>query len=74
MSGIDFKTIAEWLGHESGTALIDKVYGHLAADHKRRMAQKVSFCLSASTPPAAPAAAAPQPAAPTPSLNQASAA
>ena len=27
MSGIDFKTIAEWLGHESGTILIDKVYG-----------------------------------------------
>jgi len=46
MSGIDFKTIAEWLGHESGTALIDKVYGHLAADHKRRMAQKVSFSLA----------------------------
>jgi integrase len=46
MSGIDFKTIAEWLGHESGTGLIDKVYGHLAADHKRRMAQKVSFSLA----------------------------
>ncbi len=46
MSGIDFKTIAEWLGHESGTGLIDKVYGHLAADHKRRMAQKVSFTLA----------------------------
>lgn len=46
MSGIDFKTIAEWLGHESGTGLIDKVYGHLAAGHKRRMAQKVSFSLA----------------------------
>lgn len=66
MSGIDFKTIAEWLGHESGTVLIDKVYGHLAADHKRRMAQKVSFSLAqqatASTPPATtpPAPSAPQ--------------
>ncbi len=60
MSGLDFKTIAEWLGHESGTGLIDKVYGHLAADHKRRMAQKVSFSLAeqaaASTSPTAPAA------------------
>ena len=46
MSGIDFKTIAEWLGHESGTILIDKVYGHLAADHKRRMAQKAYFSLA----------------------------
>ena len=46
MSGLDFKTIAEWLGHDSGTGLIDKVYGHLAADHKRRMAQKVSFSLA----------------------------
>ena len=46
MSGLDFKTIAEWLGHESGTGLIDKVYGHLAADHKRRMAQKLSFSLA----------------------------
>lgn len=43
MSGIDFKTIAEWLGHESGTMLIDRVYGHLAADHKKRMAKKVAF-------------------------------
>lgn len=59
MSGIDFKTIAEWLGHDSGTGLIDKVYGHLAADHKRRMAQKVSFSLAqqasgATAQPAAP--------------------
>lgn len=50
MSGIDFKTIAEWLGHESGTMLIDRIYGHLAADHKQRMAQKVSFI---NTPPVA---------------------
>ncbi|KAB2913054.1 MAG: site-specific integrase [Dechloromonas sp.] len=62
MSGIDFKTIAEWLGHESGTALIDKVYGHLAADHKRRMAQKVSFSLAqqAASPAEQPAVAAVQ--------------
>ena len=49
MSGIDFKTIAEWLGHESGTMLIDRVYGHLAADHKQRMAKKVSFSSSPTT-------------------------
>lgn len=43
MSGIDFKTIAEWLGHQDGGVLIGKVYGHLLPEHKKRMAEKVVF-------------------------------
>jgi integrase len=29
MAGIDFMTIASWLGHNDGGILIGKVYGHL---------------------------------------------
>ena len=30
MSGIDFMTIARWVGHQDGGVLIGKVYGHLS--------------------------------------------
>jgi integrase len=43
MSGIDYMTIAQWAGHQDGGILIGKVYGHLADEHTRRMAQKVRF-------------------------------
>jgi integrase len=43
MSGIDFMTIAEWVGHQDGGVLIGKVYGHLAASHKKEQAQRVNF-------------------------------
>ncbi|MHC1767935.1 MAG: tyrosine-type recombinase/integrase [Verrucomicrobiia bacterium] len=43
MSGVDFMTIAKWVGHKDGGVLIGKVYGHLADEHRRRMAQKVTF-------------------------------
>ena len=43
MSGIDFMTIAKWAGHLDGGVLIGKVYGHLADEHTRQMAQKVRF-------------------------------
>jgi integrase len=43
MAGIDFMTIAGWLGHSDGGVLIGKVYGHLADDHKRRMADNLSI-------------------------------
>src|SRR6266568_4602693 len=43
MSGIDFKTIAEWLGHQDGGMLIGKVYGHLLPEHKQRMAERLVF-------------------------------
>ena len=38
MAGIDFMTVAHWLGHSDGGVLVGKVYGHLADAHKRRMA------------------------------------
>jgi integrase len=43
MSGIDYMTIAEWVGHRDGGVLIGKVYGHLADSHKREQAQKLNF-------------------------------
>lgn len=43
MSGIDFMTIAAWVGHKDGGVLIGKVYGHLANEHRQAMAQKLSF-------------------------------
>ena len=42
MAGIDFLTIASWLGHQDGGVLVGKVYGHLADSHKRAMARKLS--------------------------------
>jgi len=43
MAGIDFKTIAEWLGHQDGGMLVGKVYGHLLPEHKQRMAERLVF-------------------------------
>jgi integrase len=43
MSGIDFMTIAAWVGHKDGGVLIGKVYGHLANEHRKAMAEKVNF-------------------------------
>lgn len=43
MAGIDFKTIAEWLGHQDGGVLLCKVYSHLIDGHKRDMAARLMF-------------------------------
>lgn len=43
MSGVDFMTIASWVGHQDGGVLIGKVYGHLANEHKKTMAAKLDF-------------------------------
>lgn len=43
MSGVDFMTIAKWVGHRDGGVLIGKVYGHLADEHRKAMADKVVF-------------------------------
>ncbi len=43
MSGIDYMTIARWVGHQDGGVLIGKVYGHLSNEHAQRQAQKVVF-------------------------------
>jgi integrase len=43
MSGIDFMTIAAWVGHKDGGVLIGKVYGHLADEHRKAMAERLNF-------------------------------
>jgi integrase len=43
MSGIDYLTIAKWVGHQDGGVLIGKIYGHLSNEHAQRQAQRVSF-------------------------------
>lgn len=43
MSGIDYMTLAAWLGHKDGGILIGKTYGHLANEHKKAMAGKLNF-------------------------------
>ncbi len=43
MSGVDIMTIAAWVGHRDGGVLIGKVYGHLANEHRKAMADRVNF-------------------------------
>jgi integrase len=43
MSGIDYMTIAKWVGHQDGGILIGKVYGHLSNEHAQIQAQRVRF-------------------------------
>jgi len=43
MSGIDFMTIAKWVGHKDGGVLIGKVYGHLADSHRKSQAARMNF-------------------------------
>ena len=40
---IDFKVIAEWLGHSDGGVLVAKTYGHLRNTHSDAMALKMTF-------------------------------
>ncbi|HIM68628.1 MAG TPA: site-specific integrase, partial [Verrucomicrobia bacterium] len=42
-SGVDIPTVAKWMGHVDGGALLMKTYGHLRDEHSREMAGKVSF-------------------------------
>jgi integrase len=39
MSGVDYMTIAKWLGHQDGGILVGKVYGHLSDEHQKNMAR-----------------------------------
>jgi integrase len=43
MSGVDYMTIASWVGHRDGGVLIGKVYGHLADAHKKAQAARLNF-------------------------------
>jgi len=47
MAGIDFMTIASWLGHKDGGILIGKVYGHLLDEHRQKMAARLTIGLAA---------------------------
>ena len=42
-SGIDFLTLAQWLGHKDKGALAMRVYGHLRNQHSLEAARKVRF-------------------------------
>ena len=46
MAGIDFMTIATWLGHKDGGILVGKVYGHLLDEHRQKAAKLVHFGIS----------------------------
>jgi integrase len=46
MAGIDFMTIATWLGHKDGGILVGKIYGHLLDEHRQRAAKQVHFGLA----------------------------
>lgn len=43
MSGIDYMTLARWVGHKNGGVLIGKVYGHLADEHRKAQAARLNF-------------------------------
>jgi len=43
MSGIDYLTIARWVGHKDGGILIGKVYGHLSNEHAQAQAARLNF-------------------------------
>lgn len=42
-AGVDFKTIAGWLGHKDGGVLVAQIYGHLRAEHSELMAKRMTF-------------------------------
>jgi len=43
MAGVDFRTIAEWLGHDDGGVLVGSTYSHLCDEHKRRVADNLKL-------------------------------
>lgn len=42
-AGINYRVIAEWVGHSDGGILVAKVYGHLRKDHEQQAAEKMVF-------------------------------
>jgi integrase len=45
-AGVDFKTIAAWVGHKDGGVLVARTYGHLTDTHSAAMALKMTFSAS----------------------------
>jgi len=48
-AGVDFKTIAAWVGHKDGGMLVAKTYGHLRDTHSAEMAKRMAFSVTAPT-------------------------
>lgn len=46
-AGVDIPTVAEWLGHKDGGALLMRTYSHVIKEHSKSMAQKVTFGMEA---------------------------
>jgi integrase len=42
-SGADFRTVAGWLGHRDGGALLARTYSHLRQEHSAALAARVTF-------------------------------
>ena len=42
-AGVDFKAIADWVGHKDGGVLVAQVYGHLRQLHSDEMAKRMVF-------------------------------
>lgn len=57
-AGVDFKTIASWVGHRDGGVLIGTTYAHLRPEHSQAMAAKVTFTDAAPVVEPMPVAAA----------------
>jgi len=47
-AGVDFKTIAGWLGHKDGGMLVARTYGHLRDEHSAQMAKRMTYDASES--------------------------
>ena len=45
-SGVDLPTVARWLGHSDGGALLARTYFHLVDEHSRKMAARVELTLT----------------------------
>jgi integrase len=45
-AGVDFKTIAAWVGHKDGGVLVAKTYGHLRDTHSAEMAKRMTWSAS----------------------------
>jgi len=41
--GIDFKVVAQWVGHKDGGLLVAKTYGHLRDTHSTEMAKRMVY-------------------------------
>lgn len=53
-SGVEVRTVAEWLGHKDNGTLLLRTYSHVRRDHEEKMAQKVHFSSPETTPEVTP--------------------